>query len=58
MEAKPRVSIGQSQEPPPSKAERSTEEQEDLCTFEELLAEADEVDKNLPFENTCYCKYT
>lgn len=58
MEAKPRVSIGQSQEPPPSDAERSTEEQEDLGTFEELLAEADEIDKNLPFKNTCHIEYT
>ena len=58
MEAKPRVDIGQSQEPPPSDAERREAETEKVGTFEELLAEADEIDKNLPFKNTCHIEYT
>ena len=41
-----------------SKAERRAEEQEDQGNFEELLAEADEIDENLPFENACHFKYT
>ena len=52
MSEKLRADFGDLQEPPPNDMERSTEEQEDLGTFEELLAEADEVDKNLPFKNT------
>lgn len=52
MSTKLRADFGDLQEPPPNKAERSTEEQEDLGTFEELLAEADEIDKSLPFKNT------
>lgn len=58
MREKLRADTGQSQEPPPSKAERRAEEQEDQGTFEELLAEADEIDENLPFENSCHFKYT
>ena len=58
MSTKLRADFGDLQEPPPNKAERSTEEQEDLGTFEELLAEADEIDKNLPFKNTCHIEYT
>ena len=58
MREKLRADTGQSQEPPPSKAERRAEEQEDQGNFEELLAEADEIDENLPFENSCHFKYT
>ena len=58
MSKKPRADFGQSQEPPPSKAERREAESEKVGTFEELLAEADEVDENLPFENSCHFKYT
>ena len=58
MSKKPRADFGNLQEPPPNDMERSAEEQEDMGTFEELLAEADEIDKNLPFKNTCHIEYT
>lgn len=52
MSTKLRADFGPSQEPPPNDAERRETETEKVGTFEELLAEADEVDENLPFKNT------
>ena len=48
MSEKPRADFGDLQEPPPPDDLADIFNEEELITFEELLARADEMDEDLP----------